>query len=218
MVKDVAKVIGILKKESKKFKKPFVSDWAEIVKSPYTTLISCLLSLRTKDDVTAKASLRLLKGNRTPEKVLKLSVKKIEKLIYPVGFYRTKARRIKEISKVLIDKYKSKVPKDFDELMKLKGVGKKTAAITMVYGHQKADFIPVDVHVHVIANRLNWVKTKTPDETMDDLMKVVPKRYWYDLNDLFVQFGQNVCVTISPKCSICPINELCPKVNVTNRR
>ena len=176
------------------------------------------MSLRTKDDVTAKASLRLLKGNRTPEKVLKLSVKKIEKLIYPVGFYRTKARRIKEISKVLIDKYKSKVPKDFDELMKLKGVGKKTAAITMVYGHQKADFIPVDVHVHVIANRLNWVKTKTPDETMDDLMKVVPKRYWYDLNDLFVQFGQNVCVTISPKCSICPINELCPKVNVTNRR
>lgn len=218
MIKNIDTLFRLLKKESKKWKRPFVSEWAEVVRSPYTTLISCILSLRTKDEVTAKASLKLLKNHNTPQKILKLSYKQIEKLIYPVGFYKTKAKRIKEISKVLIEKYNSKVPNDFDKLMKLKGVGEKTAAITMVYGHKNPEFIPVDVHVHVIANRLGWVKTKTPEKTMEELMKIVPKRYWYDLNELFVQFGQNVCVTVSPKCSVCPIDKLCPKISVSRRR
>jgi|TARA_B100001971_G_C18205844_1_gene547555 endonuclease-3 len=218
MVKNIGKIFRLLKKESNEFKRPFVSEWAEIVRDPFTTLISCLLSLRTKDEVTAKASLRLLKKHNTSEKILKLSNKQIEKLIYPVGFYKTKAKRIKGICGVLIKEYNSQVPKDFDELMKLKGVGRKTAAITMVYGHMKADFIPVDIHVHIIANRLGWTKTKTPDETMEELMKTVPRKYWYDLNDLFVQFGQNVCITVSPKCSICPINKVCPKIGVVRSR
>ena len=217
-IRHIGTIVRLLKKESKKWKRPFVSAWAEIVRDPFTTLISCLLSLRTKDEVTAKASLRLLGKYSTPEKILRLSTKQIEKLIYPVGFYKTKSRRIKEISRILIKKYNSKVPDDFDELMKLKGVGEKTAAITMVYGHRKADFIPVDVHVHVIANRLGWVKTKTPEKTMEELMKIIPKKYWYDLNDLFVQFGQHVCITVSPWCSICPIKKYCPRVGMVRSR
>src|SRR3989338_1472143 len=153
-------VFSRLKLESKRWKSPFVTMTGGITHTPFTTLVSCLLSLRTKDDVTAKASLRLLKKHNTPEKIIRLSNKEIEKLIFPVGFYRTKAKRIKEISKVLIDKYDSKVPDEFDELIKFKGVGPKTASIVMVYGHNKAEFIPVDVHVHVIANRLGWIKSK----------------------------------------------------------
>ena len=218
MANDVGKVIGILKKESKKFKRPFVSDWAEVVRSPYTTLISCLLSLRTKDDVTAKASLRLLRKNNTPKKILKLSVKQIEKLIYPVGFYRTKARRIKEISKVLIKEYGGRVPEDIDKLIELKGVGRKTANIVMCYGFGRNEFIPVDVHCHRIPNRLGWIKTTTPDESEIELLKIIPRRYRYDFNDLFVQFGQNICVPVSPFCSKCPIFKFCKRVGVERSR
>lgn len=211
-------IFKLLKKELKKYERPFVSEWAEVIRSPFTTLISCLISLRTKDDVTAKASLRLLKKNNTPEKLVKLSVNQIEKLIYPAGFYKTKAKRIKEICKVLIDKYHSKVPNDFDELLTLKGVGPKTASIVIVYGHKKPDFIPVDVHVHVIANRLGWIKTKTPEKSMGELMKVVPKRYWYDINELFVQFGQNICITVSPWCSRCLIKKYCKRIGIERSR
>lgn len=218
MIKNIDLILKLLKKESKKWKNPFVTELENFERNPFNTLFSCILSLRTKDNVTAKASKRLLSKVKKPEDMLKLSTKKIEKLIYPVGFYKTKAKRIKEISKVLIKKYNSKVPSDFDELMKLKGVGKKTAAIVVVYGHKNPQFIPVDIHVHVIANRLGWVKTKTPENTMDELMKVVPKRYWYDLNDLFVQFGQNICITVSPWCSRCIIKKFCPKIRVTRSR
>jgi endonuclease-3 len=139
-------------------------------------------------------------------------------LIYPVGFYKTKAKRIKDISKILLENYNGKVPNDFDELLKLKGVGRKTAAIVMVYGHKIASFIPVDVHVHVITNRLGWVKSKSPDETMDKLMTFIPKNYWADLNSLFVSFGQNICKTTSPWCSKCPIERFCPKISVYQNR
>jgi endonuclease-3 len=182
------------------------------------TLISCLLSLRTKDEVTEQASRHLLIKYNTPEKLVQLSEQQIASLIYPVGFYKTKAKRIKEISQTLLDKYQGKVPDQFEELLTLKGVGKKTASIVMVYGHKIYDFIPVDVHVHVIANRLGWVKSKNPDETMEKLMKIVPKRYWYDLNNLFVSFGQNICKTISPWCSKCPIESHCPKIGVLRYR
>ena len=217
-IKKIGLIFKLLKKELRKYDRPFVSEWARVVRDPFTTLVSCLLSLRTKDDVTAKASLRLLKKHNTPEKIIRLSNKEIEKLIFPVGFYRTKAKRIKEISKVLIDKYDSKVPDEFDELIKFKGVGPKTASIVMVYGHNKAEFIPVDVHVHVIANRLGWIKSKNPEKSMKELMKVVPKKYWYDINELFVQFGQNICITVSPWCSRCPIRNYCKRVGVKRSR
>ena len=217
-IKDIETVIKILKKESKNWKFPFVSDWARVVNSPFTTLISCILSLRTKDETTAKASLRLLKKNNTPQKLVKLSTKQIEKLIYPVGFYITKAKRIKEICKVLLEKYDGKVPDTFEELVKLKGVGPKTASITVVYGFNKPKYIAVDSHVFQISNRLGWVKTKTPEETQPALEKMVPKKFFYDFNELFVQFGQNVCVPVSPFCSKCKISKYCLKVGVKRSR
>ena len=212
-------IFKILKQYMKIYDQPIVSRKKNKIKdTPFTTLISCILSLRTKDEITEKASVNLLEKYDTPEKIMELSEEKIAKLIYPVGFYKTKATRIKEISQILIDKYSSQVPKDFNELLKLNGVGKKTAAIVMVYGHKTNDYIPVDVHVHVIANRLGWAITKNPDDTMDKLMKIVPKKYWYDLNELFVIFGQNICLTISPWCSKCPIEMFCKKISVKKRR
>lgn len=208
-------ILRILKKELKKYKRPFVSQWAEVIRDPFTTLISCILSLRTKDEVTAKASLRLLKKYNTPKKILKLSTKQIEKLIYPVGFYKTKAKRIKEISKILIKKYNGKVPNDFDKLMELKGVGRKTANIVMTYGFFKNDYLPIDTHCHRIPNRLGWLKTKTPEETEFALRKILPKQYWYDFNELFVQFGQNICRPVKPLCFKCPIEGYCKYTNKT---
>lgn len=217
-IKRIHQIIKLLKKESKNWKFPFVSEYSRIVKNPFTTLISCLLSLRTKDKTTAIASMRLLREYNTPKKILKLSTKQIEKLIYPVGFYKTKARRIKEICKVLIKKYNGKVPDTFKELTKLKGVGPKTASITIVYGFNKPNHIPTDSHVHQVSNRLGLVKTKTPEKTQIELEKIIPKEYWYDFNELFVQFGQNICVPVSPFCSKCPINKLCPRIGVIKRR
>ena len=219
-IKYIDEVFKLLKEELKNYEIPAVSrsKWDKIVHTPFTTLISCILSLRTKDEVTEQASVRLLEKYNTPQKTVKLPLQKIEKLIYPVGFYRIKAKRIKDISRTLIKNYNGKVPDDFDELLKLKGVGRKTAAIVMVYGHKIDNFIPVDVHVHVIANRLGWVRSKDPDETMDKLTAVIPKNYWYDLNRLFVSFGQNICKTISPWCSKCPIERYCPKIGVLQSR
>jgi len=211
-------VFSRLKLESKRWKSPFVTMTGGITHTPFTTLISCLLSLRTKDAVTAKASLRLLKKHDTPEKLLKLPHTQIEDLIYPVGFYKTKARRIKEICGILIENYGSKVPEDFDELLKLKGVGRKTANIVMCYGFHGNDFLPIDTHAHRIPNRLGWVKTKTPEQTEEALKKILPKNYWHDFNDLFVRFGQNICVPVSPFCSRCPIERYCMKVGVKRRR
>ncbi len=140
--------------------------------------------------------------------MIKLSTKQIEKAIYPVGFYKTKSKRIKEICKKLIDEYNGKTPDDFDTLMEFKGVGRKTANIVMVYGFHKHG-IPVDTHVHRVSNRLGLVLTKTPEKTELVLRDIVPKIYWMDLNDLFVQFGQNICKPIGPKCNICPVSKYC---------
>ncbi len=210
----------LLNKELEKYTMPVVShpDWDDIVNTPFTTLISCLLSLRTKDEVTAQASYRLFKKYNTPNQLVNVSEKELQTLIFPVGFYKIKSKRIKEISKTLLETYDGKVPEDFNELLKLKGVGRKTAAIVMVYGYKSNNFIPVDVHVHVIANRLGWIKSKNPDETMDKLMKIVPKKYWSDINHLFVKFGQNVCLTILPWCSRCPIKNYCKQISVTKSR
>jgi len=219
-IKNLDEIFKILNSEIKKYNTLAISHhkWDKIKKTSFTTLISCILSLRTKDEVTDPASIRLFNKFNTPKKLMNASVKEIQKLIYPVGFYKVKARRIKDISKVIIEKYNGEVPNDFHELLKLKGVGKKTAAIVMVYGHNSPDFIPVDIHVHVISNRLGWVKTKDPDETMEQLMKVIPKKYWADINHLFVQFGQEICITSSPWCSCCPIEIFCPKIGVVRSR
>ena len=218
MIKNIDKIIKLLKKEVKNFENPVVSKIGEIQKDPFKVLISCILSLRTQDKTTGPISLKLFEVASTPQKLAKMPLSKIQKIIRPVNYYITKSKRIKEIAKTLIKKYDGKVPNNFEELMKLKGVGKKTAAITMVYGHRKADYIPVDVHVHVISNRLGWIKTKNAEQTMDELMKIIPKKYWHDLNDLLVLHGQNVCLTSSPFCSKCSIRKYCPRVGVVRSR
>ena len=218
MIKNISKIITLLKKEVKNFENPVVSKIGEIQKDPFKVLVSCILSLRTQDKTTGPVSLKLFSIADTPKKISTMPLKKIQDIIRPVNYYITKSKRIKQIAKDIIEKYNGKVPDSFEELMKLKGVGKKTAAITMVYGHQKADYIPVDVHVHVISNRLGWVKTKNAEQTMDELMKILPKKYWHDLNDFFVLHGQNVCITSSPFCSKCSIRKYCPRIGVVRSR
>jgi endonuclease-3 len=219
-LEDLDELFNLLNEELKKYKQPIVSNLKEagISKTPFTTLISCLLSLRTKDEITEQASLRLLKKYNTPEKLTKASEKEIQNLIYPVGFYKIKAKRIIEISKDLIDNYGGKVPKEFKKLLKLKGVGRKTANIVMVYGHNKHGFLPIDTHCHRIPNRLGWIKTNKPEQTEIELKKILPQKFWDDFNDLFVTFGQKICVPISPFCSKCPIEIYCNKVKVDKSR
>ena len=219
-IDNVDEIFSLLKKELDKYDAPIdlKKKWDKIINTPYTTLISCILSLRTKDEVTDKASIKLLSEYNTPEKIVKLSEEQIQKMIYPVGFYKTKSKRIKEISKTLLEKYKGRVPNNFNELIKLKGVGRKTANIVMVYGHKKNDFLPIDTHCHRIPNRLGWIQTITPEQTEKELKKLLPKKYWYDFNHLFVKFGQTICLPVSPYCSKCPIRHFCKRISVTKNR
>lgn len=180
-------------------------------------LISCILSLRTQDSTTAKASHRLFAFADTPEAMLKLSAKKIEKLIYPVGFYKTKAKAIRHICRTLLEVYDGKVPDEIDELLKLTGVGRKTANLVVTLGYNKPG-ICVDTHVHRISNRWGYVKTKTPEQTEIALRAKLPKPYWIEYNDLLVSFGQHLCRPISPLCSQCPVKRFCSQINVTVRR
>ncbi len=196
---------------------PAVSLVAVELQDPYYVLISTVISLRTKDDVTIKASRRLFDSASTPEDMLKLPVEEIEKLIYPAGFYKRKAIQIKEISKILVEKYDGKVPSNAEELMALPGVGLKTTNLTLNLGFGIVA-ICVDCHVHQITNRLGWIKTKTPEESEKALMNIMPKRFWIPLNELLVSYGQEVCTSVSPKCSMCPQNDNCPKVGVTHSR
>ena len=209
-------IVTILKRENKKYIVPIVTI-VSMTKSPFMVLISCLLSLRTKDKVTAEASNRLFKLADNPQKMLGLSIKNIEKAIYPVGFYKTKAKRIKEICRVLLDDYEGVVPNEIDELLKLNGVGRKTANLTVTLGYGKLG-ICVDTHVHRISNRLGLVKTKTPEQTEFALRKKLPQKHWLIYNDLLVTYGQNLCVPISPWCSKCKIFKYCKRVGVKKSR
>ncbi len=209
-------IVTILKRENKKYIVPIVTI-VSMTKSPFMVLISCLLSLRTKDKVTAEASNRLFKLANNPEKMLGLSIKNIEKAIYPVGFYKTKAKRIKEICRVLLDDYGGVVPDEIDELLKLNGVGRKTANLTVTLGYGKLG-ICVDTHVHRISNRFGLVKTKTPEQTEFDLRKKLPQKHWLIYNDLLVTYGQNLCVPVSPWCSKCKIFKYCKRVGVKKSR
>ena len=190
---------------------------AETYGSPFRVLISCILSLRTQDATTAQASHRLFALADSPQTMVKLPVKTIEKTIFPVGFYRTKAKVIREICSVLLRDYSGKVPDDIDELLKLKGVGRKTANLVVTLGYRKPG-ICVDTHVHRISNRWGYIRTKNPKETEFALRKKLPEQYWIEYNDLLVSFGQHLCRPISPLCSQCPIKKYCSQIGVTTRR
>ncbi len=215
--KEFIKVLEILEKEFPKWKAPVVSLMAQQTKDPFRILISTIISLRTKDEVTAEASKRLFSVAKTPEEIFKLSEEEIAKLIYPAGFYKNKAKTIKEISKIILEKYNGKVPNTLEELLKFKGVGRKTANLVLSEGFNKPA-ICVDVHVHRISNRLGFIKTKTPEETEFALMKKLPEKYWNKINKLLVGFGQTICKPVSPYCSKCPVEKFCEKVDVKKYR
>jgi len=215
--RDIHSAIKILRREVPKWETPIVTLMAETYQSPFRVLISCILSLRTQDATTAKASHRLFALADSPETMVKLTAKKIEKLIYPVGFYRTKAKDILEICQTLIDRYAGQVPDSIDELLKFRGVGRKTANLVVTLGYRKAG-ICVDTHVHRISNRWGYVKTKTPEKTEFALRAKLPKQYWLEYNDFLVSFGQHLCRPISPVCSQCPIAKYCSRVGVSLKR
>lgn len=178
-------------------------------REPFRVLITTILSQRTKDENTEKAAEELFRVYKTPESISKAPIKYLERLIRSSGFYRVKARNIKKVSSIIAEKYGGKVPDDMDELLKLPGVGRKTAGVVMVAAFKKPVCIPTDVHLHKISNRLGWVQTKTPEQTEQELMRIVPKKYWLDLNLTLVRFGQKICLSRKPRCNDCPIARFC---------
>jgi endonuclease III len=214
---DVPKIIAILRREYRKWKTPSVTRTAKRSRDPFKVLISTILSLRTKDETTSGASKRLFKMAGNPRDMLALSPEEVEKAIYPVGFYRNKAKIILEACEILIERYNSKVPDEIDELLKLKGVGRKTANLVVSLGYGKPG-VCVDTHVHRISNRWGYIETKTPFETEMALRERLPERYWVDYNSLLVAFGQSICRPISPKCTECPVEKYCEKVGVIRNR
>ena len=205
-----------LKKAVRKFRTPSVTVIAK-KNDPFAVLVSCIISLRTRDEVTELASARLFNLAKLPAELLELSNAKIEKAIYPAAFYRNKTKSLKELCQVLVKEYSGKVPDNLEELLNLKGVGRKTANLTLILGHNKPG-ICVDIHVHRISNRWGYVKTKSPNETEMVLREILPKRFWKGYNDLLVSFGQNLCKPVSPFCSSCPVEDQCPKIGVNRSR
>jgi endonuclease-3 len=214
---DIHAVMSILKTETQKFKTPIVTQYAQEERNPFKVLISTILSLRTKDSTTAQATERLFSLATTPETMQKLTEKQIQDAIYPVGFYITKAKRIKEVCNMLVEQYNSIVPDTIEMLLTLPGVGRKTANLVITQGYNKLG-ICVDTHVHKVSNRLGYIKTKTPEETEFRLRKILPKQYWIVYNDYLVAWGQNICKSVSPLCSKCNISAHCKKAGVKKHR
>ncbi|MBW2989794.1 endonuclease III [Candidatus Woesearchaeota archaeon] len=208
--------MGLIRKRLMGLKKPTVRRTSE-KKDPFKTLIACLLSLRTRDENTAKASSSLFKAADTPEQISRMPIRKLEKLIFCSGFYKNKARAIKHVSGVILKKYGGKVPKTEEELLSIKGIGRKTCNIVRLFAYGQMA-LPIDANCHRIANRLGWVKTKSADETEAALKKILPKRHWPEFNTLFILFGRRICVPISPFCSTCPVRKFCKRRGVVRSR
>jgi endonuclease-3 len=210
------KVLEIVKREHRRWNSPVITLMAKKRRDPFRVLIGTLLSSRTKDEVTGKATERLFKLADNPRKMSKLSKEKIERTIYPVGFYREKARRILQVSKILVERFGGEVPNRMEDLLSLPGVGRKTANLVL----SEAFGIPaicVDTHVHRIVNRLGFVRTKSPLETEMELMRKVPRSWWIPINKMFVAFGQSICKPVGPKCGECPVEKHCDKVGVKSK-
>ena len=212
----VLKTIKLIKSQVNDCVVPSVTQIAR-KRNPYQVLISCILSLRTKDKTTVQASKKLFKIADKPASMIKLDSKRIQRLIYPVGFYRNKSKVILELSRKILEDYSGKVPQSSNELLGLKGVGRKTANLVLGLGFG-IPAICVDTHVHRISNRLGWVKTNSPEETELALQKIIPRRKWIELNTLLVTFGQNLCFPVSPFCSKCRVYSLCKRRGVVKSR
>lgn len=210
-------VTARIRKAIRQWKEPVVGVVARETRDPFRVLIACLLSLRTKDQATAEASQRLFQLADTPERLRALPLRTIEKAIYPVGFYKNKAKQIHAICDSLLHDFGGRVPDTIDELLTLKGVGRKTANLVVTIGYHKPG-ICVDIHVHRISNRWGYVRTTTPEETEFALRKKLPTQYWIPFNDWLVPFGQHLCRPVSPFCSQCPVHEYCNRVGVRTSR
>ncbi len=214
---DIHAVIRILEDQVPRWQEPILGVVAKESSDPFRILIACLLSLRTKDRTTAEASHRLFGLARSPAAMARLPQARIERAIYPVGFYRTKAKHIKHICRRLLTIYGGRVPDSIDELLTLPGVGRKTANLVVTIGYGKPG-ICVDIHVHRISNRWGYIKTNTPQRSEDALREKLPRKYWIRYNDLLVPFGQNLCLPVSPRCSQCKLTRYCARVGVTRSR
>lgn len=214
----INKILSILRKEIKKWKVPAVGIVAEqAIDRPFETLVSTILSLRTKDAVTEAASRKLLGRAPTPDILASLAIRDIERLIFPVGFYRTKAKHLRETCRIILNEYGGRVPRSMEELLKLPGVGRKTANLVITIGFDDYG-ICVDTHVHRISNIWGYVRTKTPEETEFALRQKLHRRHWKTYNDILVTFGQNLCVPVSPWCSKCPVARYCPQIGLKRSR
>lgn len=212
----IVAILGKLGRAIRGLEEPTVEKIAhETREDPFQVLISTMLSAQTRDPVTAEASARLFAVARTPRAMAALSEARIRKLIYPVSFYRNKARHVRQACRRILDTYGGRVPETMDELLTLPGVGRKTANLVLILSHLSKENICVDTHVHRISNRLGWVKTNTPDQTEQALYRVVPRRFWPRVNLYLVTWGQNVCRPVYPLCGACVVSSLCPKIGVT---
>jgi endonuclease-3 len=198
--------LELLEKEYPKWPAAVLDLLAVETGDPFKILISTVLSLRTKDQTTAQASKRLYAAADTPQKILKLNAKQLEKLIYPVGFYHTKAKQILQICNILLAKHNGQVPADFDALLSFPGVGRKTANLTLALGFDRPA-VCVDTHVHRISNRLGWAQTETPEETEFALRELFPENKWSAINKIIVAFGQTICRPVGPKCENCVLTD-----------
>lgn len=202
-------VLKIVENFTSSLKEPVVGRIKTRFNDPFLILVSTILSLRTKDTTTEKVFERLYSEVKNVNDLKNIEEKKLEEIIKPVGFYKNKAKILKEIAETLLQKYDGKVPKNLKELLKIKGIGRKTANLVIIEGFNKYG-ICVDTHVHRILNRWSYVKTKSPDETEQVLRKKLPKRWWKKINGILVTFGQNVCLPRYPRCNSCPVLNLCP--------
>jgi endonuclease-3 len=213
----IGPVVRALRRHVRAWRPTVVAEVAAVERDPFRVLIACLLSLRTQDTTTGPAAERLFALADTPRAMLRRDARTIERAIFPVGFYRTKARVILGICRDLLARFGGRVPDDLDALLTLKGVGRKTANLVVTVGFGKPG-ICVDTHVHRISNRLGFVRTRTPEQTEMALRAKLPARYWIELNDLLVTHGQNVCRPLSPLCSRCPVRAACHRVGVVTSR
>ena len=214
---DIDLVMDKLEKAIVAWDTPAVTIISQREGDPFKVLVSCILSLRTKDTITGTASTRLFALADTASKMLLLEQDQIEQAIYPVGFYRNKAAQIREICRLITAEHHGSVPDSLEELLKFKGVGRKTANLVITLGFNKPG-ICVDTHVHRICNRWGYVRTRTPEETEAKLREILPARYWIRINDLLVTYGQNLCTPVSPICSKCTLSACCSRNNVTKNR
>ncbi len=214
---DIDRFVETVAAHYRQWNPPIVTFIANRGATPFEVLVSTLLSLRTKDEVTSEAARRLFRKADTPEQILALGERELSRLIYPVGFYPTKARRLVEISRIILDTHGGQVPDTMEGLLALPGVGRKTANLVLVEGF-KQDAICVDTHVHRISNRMGYVQTRTPEQTEFALRKKLPRKHWVRYNELLVAFGQMICRPISPFCSKCPVAAMCPRVGVEKHR